>query len=73
MTLLSPPDDIVTLPEAARHLGISRQAVFYRILRGALPAFMMGGRYFIKRADLESAPLRWERTRFAVPVEAISR
>lgn len=48
-------DDLVTVPEAAAMLGVSRQAVGQRIRAKTLPAERRGRDYLIPRAAVEAA------------------
>lgn len=41
--------------EAARLLGMSHAAILARIHRKTLPAVMVGDRFFVKGADIQSA------------------
>lgn len=52
------PGDILSVPEAAAILGVSRIAVFKRVKSGALPAFRVGRSWAIARADLRAAAPR---------------
>lgn len=52
------PGDILSIPEAAAILGVSRIAVFKRVKSGAIPAFRVGRSWAIARADLRAAPPR---------------
>jgi len=49
------PGDILSIPEAAGILGISRIAVFKRVKSGAIPAFRVGRSWAISREDLPAA------------------
>jgi len=48
------PDDWVTPAEAARMRGVSRQAIANLIGRGRFDVLRVGGRVFLRRADVES-------------------
>jgi len=41
-------EDVVTIPEAAAMLGVSRQAIHYWISVGILPVFKRGTHMFIR-------------------------
>lgn len=47
--------DILSIPEAAAILGVSRIAVFKRVKSGAIPAFRVGRSWAIAREDLPAA------------------
>ncbi|KAF0124302.1 MAG: hypothetical protein FD189_2494 [Elusimicrobia bacterium] len=49
------PEDILSIPEAAAILGVSRIAVFKRVKSGSIPAFRVGRSWAIARADLPAA------------------
>ena len=44
--------ELVTVPEAARMLGISKQAVYLAIRQGNLLPVMVLGRHALRRADV---------------------
>lgn len=46
--------DVLTVKEAAELKGVSEEAVRKRIGRGVLPAERVGGRYLIRRRDLDA-------------------
>lgn len=54
--------DILSIPEAAAILGISRIAVFKRVKGGSIPAFRVGRSWAIARADLALLSPRADRT-----------
>ncbi|MDT8286711.1 MAG: helix-turn-helix domain-containing protein [Elusimicrobiales bacterium] len=45
--------DILSIPEAAAILGVSRIAVFKRVKSGAIPAFRVGRSWAIARTDIK--------------------
>ncbi len=45
--------DLLNIAEAARFFGRSQRWVYRRIKDGAIPAFKIGGLYFIRRGDLQ--------------------
>jgi hypothetical protein len=45
--------DDVLLGEVAMTLGIARSTAWARVLRGIIPAEWRGGRYLVRREDLE--------------------
>jgi excisionase family DNA binding protein len=45
-------ENLVTVPQAAKLLKISRAAIHKAIKRGRLPHIKLGGVFLIKRADL---------------------
>ena len=45
-------EDVVTIPEAAAALGVSRQAIHYWIGVGILPTFKRGNHTFLRRDAL---------------------
>ena len=47
-------DEVMTVPEAAEALGVSRIAVLQAIYHQALPATKFGPVYMLKRADVEA-------------------
>ncbi len=47
-------DDLVTVKEAARLLGISRQTCYAYIRRGQLHPLRIGDRSYISRREIES-------------------
>jgi len=49
-------DDIISVPQAAKMLGVKDRQVRYLITTGALAATMFGGTYAIRRADLAKVP-----------------
>ncbi len=46
-------NNLLSVTEAAKHLGVIRQRVFQLIQTGKLPAVMVGSQYVIKESDLE--------------------
>jgi excisionase family DNA binding protein len=48
-----PERDTYTVPEAAKRVGISRNAAYEAIKRGELPALRIGSRLVVPRAALE--------------------
>ncbi|MDP9355899.1 MAG: helix-turn-helix domain-containing protein [Chloroflexota bacterium] len=44
---------VLTVPEAARVLGIGRNSAYAAVLRGELPSLRLGRRVLIPRAALE--------------------
>lgn len=44
----------LSLPEAARYLGVSADTIRRRIKDGTLPAVLLAGRYRIRAADLDA-------------------
>jgi excisionase family DNA binding protein len=52
------PGDILSIPEAAAILGVSRIAVFKRVKSGAIPAFRVGRAWAIARESLPAAGIR---------------
>lgn len=51
----TPPDDILTVEEAAKALRVSTSTLRRRIRYGELPAYRMGGRrLWVRRGDLSS-------------------
>ncbi|MDQ7773874.1 MAG: helix-turn-helix domain-containing protein [Elusimicrobiales bacterium] len=52
------PGDMLSIPEAAAILGVSRIAVFKRVKSGSIPAFRVGRSWAIARADLRAASPR---------------
>ena len=53
----------VLLGEVARALGIARSTAWARVLRGIIPAEWRGGRYIVRREDLDRLVQEAERTR----------
>lgn len=53
----------LTLKEAATILGLTERAVRARITRGSLPGHKRGGRWVIRRADLDLDPDQRRRLR----------
>lgn len=49
----APPDRWMSLPEAAKTLGVTRHAVMTRALRGELESQTVAGRTVVARADVE--------------------
>jgi excisionase family DNA binding protein len=46
--------DFITVPEAARELGVSRQRAYVLARRGKLgPVVVVGGRLLVRRADVQ--------------------
>lgn len=59
-TAIAPDDDWMTVPQAARELGIAAPTVLQRALRGeletqTLSAGPLAGRTFVSRASVEKA------------------
>lgn len=50
--------NILSIPEAAAILGVSRIAVFKRVKGGSIPAFRVGRSWAIARADLKPSGQR---------------
>ncbi len=46
-------NNLLSVTEAAKRLGVIRQRVFQLIQTGKLPAVMVGSQYVIKESDLE--------------------
>jgi excisionase family DNA binding protein len=46
-------NNLLSLTETAKRLGVIRQRVFQLIQSGRLPAVMVGSQYVIKESDLE--------------------
>lgn len=46
-------DDVLTTQEAARLLKTTQRTIYRWIVAGVLPAAKIGGRWRIKRADVE--------------------
>lgn len=59
----APPDELLTLPQAAAQLAVCRQTLHDWIRRGLLPAHKLGRRTYIKRSELLLSPCRQERSR----------
>jgi hypothetical protein len=55
--------DDVLLGEVARTLGIARSTAWARVLRGIIPAEWRGGRYLVRREDLNRLVEEAERSR----------
>jgi hypothetical protein len=53
----------VLLGEVARTLGIARSTAWARVLRGIIPAEWRGGRYLVRRDDLDRLARDGERKR----------
>ncbi len=51
----SNPDEILTIPEVAEETKFSVRTVVRRIEDGSLPAFKLGGRWRIRRRELDAA------------------
>jgi excisionase family DNA binding protein len=51
------------LGEVARRLGIARSTAWARVLRGIIPAEWRGGRYLVRREDLDRLVQEAERSR----------
>lgn len=45
-------DNLISVTEAAKKLGVIRQRVFQLIQSGRIPAVMVGSQYVIKESDL---------------------
>lgn len=55
MTNQSPSDKaLLTIPEAAKVLGIARTSAYEAVRRGELPALHVGKRVYVPRAQLEA-------------------
>lgn len=53
MTIISQvPGDLMTVAECGEALGRGRNSVTLFITREGLPAVRLGGRFFVRRADL---------------------
>jgi len=52
-------DNLLSLPQAAKELGISYEATLRWVRQGELQASMVGGRYLIHLADLEAFRTWW--------------
>lgn len=52
----------VLLGEVARTLGIARSTAWARVLRGIIPAEWRGGRYLVRREDLDRLVQEAERS-----------
>lgn len=50
---LEPDDELLSIPQVARELGISRTTAYIRILAGRIPARRVLDRYVVRRRDLE--------------------
>jgi excisionase family DNA binding protein len=46
-------NNLISVTEAAKRLGVIRQRVFQLIKAGKLPAKMVGSQYVIQESDLE--------------------
>ncbi len=46
-------NNLISVTEAAKRLGVIRQRVFQLIKAGKLPAKMVGSQYIIQESDLE--------------------
>ena len=46
-------NNLISVTEAAKRLGVIRQRVFQLIKSGKLPATMVGSQYVIQESDLE--------------------
>jgi len=53
----------VLLGEVARTLGIARSTAWARALRGIIPAEWRGGRYLVRREDLDRLVQEAQRSR----------
>jgi Helix-turn-helix domain len=56
-TLLDDPEDIVTLAQAAKIIGVSAGTAWAWAIRGKLPAQLVAGRYLVRRSDAEELQL----------------
>jgi|SRR4051812_7758731 len=55
------PDELLSVPEAARFLRMSTSTIWRWIRDGYLPSYRLGGRRVrIKRSDLEAKIVPWE-------------
>ena len=50
---ISPNDDLLTIPQVARRLGVTRYTAYIYALRGRLRARDAAGRLVVRREDLE--------------------
>jgi hypothetical protein len=44
-------DDLISLPKAAKMIGIPRSSAYLLVLRGELRARLIAGRYVVKKSD----------------------
>ena len=54
-------EELVTLPRAAKEIGISRASAYTWALAGRIPARRIAGRYVITRAELKAVVARERR------------
>mgnify|MGYP000918293849 CR=1 FL=1 len=66
-------DDDLTIQQAAQELGVTTEAVFYLVKRGRLPAHRFGRQWAIRRADLETFRVDWERRQRPGPAPEAKR
>ena len=55
---IHPEDEVLALSQAAQELGLSKQGLLYAHIRGHLAMREAGGRFLVRRQDLE-AYKRW--------------
>ena len=48
----------ISIPQAARHLGVHRQAVFNMVKKGKLAAVRIGRNYAVAQEDLKGVHIR---------------
>lgn len=53
------PDDLISLPQAAKLLGVSRQSVLRWLLSGKLPGFRVGHRWRVRKVDVLALCKPW--------------
>lgn len=46
-------DEVLSMPQAARELGVSRYTAYVWAVSGRLPAREIAGRYVVRRVDLD--------------------
>jgi hypothetical protein len=51
-------DDALSIPQAARVIGVSRHTAYIWALSGRLPARQLAGRYVVRREDAEEVASR---------------
>jgi excisionase family DNA binding protein len=49
---ISPPEETLSVPDAARVLGIGRALAYRAVRRGEIPSIRIGRRYLVPRAAL---------------------
>lgn len=52
--VIAPSDELLTLPQVARELGITRSTARVWALRGLFPAREIAGRTVVRRDDLDT-------------------